>query len=231
MSSRDVSLQGVSVFIDFDGTISTFDTGTHLLQRLAKDGWQDWGRRYRAGLIDSRTCLTGEWDMLPHDLARLTEVAAEVPLDPAFGELLDLLLAGGADVAVLSDGFGFYVRDFLDDRAPVITNEVRDGRLVFPPAATDCPCGGCGVCKRSIVAQASAAGRITVVVGDGTSDRAAAEAADLVFATGELADWCSDRGIAHHRFRGLAEVVRDLSGALERASTRVTAGSSEGKRG
>jgi 2-hydroxy-3-keto-5-methylthiopentenyl-1-phosphate phosphatase len=44
------------------------------------------------------------------------------------------------------------------------------------------------------------------MVGDGTSDREAARAADLVFATGSLARWCRENGIVHEEFGSLSDV-------------------------
>jgi 2-hydroxy-3-keto-5-methylthiopentenyl-1-phosphate phosphatase len=52
--------------------------------------------------------------------------------------------------------------------------------------------------------------RTTVFVGDGTSDRHAARVADVVFATGALARWCADEGIAHVQFDTLADVATVL---------------------
>ena len=41
--------------------------------------------------------------------ALLRSVAAEVPLDPDFGLVVELFHNAGAEVTLVSDGFGFYV--------------------------------------------------------------------------------------------------------------------------
>jgi 2-hydroxy-3-keto-5-methylthiopentenyl-1-phosphate phosphatase len=62
------------------------------------------------------------------------------------------------------------------------------------------------VCKQAPIKDARHAGRTTVLVGDGTSDRKAALLADVVFAKGRLAEWCELFDVPHHRFRTLADV-------------------------
>src|SRR2546423_15452606 len=101
-------LSTTSVFLDFDGTVATADTGVHLLARHAREGGQSIDADYVAGRIGSRECLVQEWALLPRDEDVLRATVRLVPVDPAFGPLLDGLRAAGAEVTVVSDGFGFY---------------------------------------------------------------------------------------------------------------------------
>ncbi|HVT75765.1 MAG TPA: HAD-IB family phosphatase, partial [Acidimicrobiales bacterium] len=115
------------MFFDFDGTISTKDIGVHLLERLATGDWRALDDRYCDGVIGSRECMVEQWACIPAEVDEATRhaVAAEVPIDPAFGPLVEALRAAGAEVAVVSDGFGFYVHDRVDPfGVPVFTNEV-----------------------------------------------------------------------------------------------------------
>jgi 2-hydroxy-3-keto-5-methylthiopentenyl-1-phosphate phosphatase len=207
----DLDLARTSVFLDFDGTISTADVGVHVLERLGADGWRAIDDEYARGEIGSRVCLLDEWDLLTADEARMRAVAAEIPLDPDFGPLVDALTAAGADVAIVSDGFGFYVHDACRRAGvdvAVYTNAVdwESGRLEFPHEDRCCPCTSCGVCKQAPIKDASRRGRATVLVGDGTSDRKAALLADVVFAKGELARWCALNGVPHLAFGELGDV-------------------------
>jgi 2,3-diketo-5-methylthio-1-phosphopentane phosphatase len=207
----DLDLTRTSVFLDFDGTISTADIGVHLLDRLGADGWRSVSEEYAAGIIGSRVCLLDEWDLLTPDEPRMRSVAAEIPLDPDFGPLVDGLTAAGADVAIVSDGFGFYVHDSCERAGvdvAVYTNAVdwATGRLEFPHEDRCCPCTSCGVCKQAPIKEAARRGRATVLVGDGTSDRKAALLADVVFAKGALARWCALNGVPHLPFAGLGDV-------------------------
>jgi 2,3-diketo-5-methylthio-1-phosphopentane phosphatase len=202
-----------SVFLDFDGTISTIDVGVHLLERLAPPDWHDVEAEYQAGEIGSRVCLLDEWDLLPADPELLRSVAAEVPIDPSLDPLVAALLAAGAEVSVVSDGFGFYARDACAHLGiPVLTNAVdwETGRLEFPFEDRCCACSSCGTCKQAPIKDARHRGRATVLVGDGTSDRKAALLADVVLAKGELARWCEWSDVAFTEFATLADVRRVL---------------------
>jgi 2,3-diketo-5-methylthio-1-phosphopentane phosphatase len=141
-------------------------------------------------------------------------VAAEVPIDSGFGPLVDRLQASGAEVAVVSDGWGFYIDDVLASwDLPVFTNTIdfTNQSLVSPHANPECEtCGECGTCKPRIVSAAAARGKRTVFIGDGTSDRHAARVADEVFAKGALAEWCAEQDIDHTRFDVLDDVAAHL---------------------
>jgi len=208
-SLLDLDLTRASVFLDFDGTITQADTGVHLLEQLASPEWRELSAAYARGDIGSRECLIAEWALLPRDEAQVRAVAAEVPLDPGFEPLVAALGDAGAEVTVVSDGFGFNARQVCDDLGlPVLTNTVdfATGELEFPYEDRCCPCSTCGMCKQAPVKEASRRRRLTVLVGDGTSDRKAALLTDVVFAKGALAQWCSDNAVPHVRFATLDQV-------------------------
>lgn len=72
-------------------------------------------------------------------------------------------------------------------------------------------CESCGEsCKRSLVRGLAAGGEI-VYVGDGYSDRCAAELADAVFATRGLARYLEERGVDFVRFDDFHEVAAHLA--------------------
>jgi 2-hydroxy-3-keto-5-methylthiopentenyl-1-phosphate phosphatase len=210
----DLDLSRASVFIDFDGTISTLDVGNYLADRFAPPSWRELDDRYVAGEIGSRECLLDLWDLLPKDEARLRAVAREVPLDPGFEPLVEALRRAGADVVVVSDGFGFYAEEVCAPLGLEMLTNVPDwstGRLEFPHEDRCCPCSTCGTCKQAPLKDARHRGRATVLVGDGASDRKAALLADVVFAKGELAGWCARNGVACRRFETLDDVRAALA--------------------
>jgi 2-hydroxy-3-keto-5-methylthiopentenyl-1-phosphate phosphatase len=207
------ALSETSVFVDFDGTITLADTGVHVLEQLGSPGWREISEAYGRGEIGSRECLLDEWDLLPKDPERLRAVVGEVPLDPGARPLVEALRAAGADVMIVSDGFGIRVDEVAADLGvPLLCNTVdwETGRLEFPHEDRCCACSTCGTCKQAPIKDARHRGRRTVLVGDGTSDRKAALLADRVFAKGALADWCERNGVAHQRFERLAEVQAAL---------------------
>ncbi len=205
----------LAVFLDFDGTITTADTGVYVLERHGADGWREIDAAYVRGEIPSRECLIDEWDLLPHDEALLVATAREVPLDPGFKPLVEALRGSGAEVTVVSDGFGLTVYEVCQAiELRVIANRVdwETGRLEFPYEDRCCACSSCGTCKQAPVKAASQAGRTTVLVGDGASDRKAALLADVVFAKDGLARWCSANSVGFLPFEGLRDVQQALLG-------------------
>lgn len=205
----------LAVFLDFDGTITTADTGLYVLERHGAEGWREVDAAYVRGEIPSRECLIDEWDLLPQDEALLVATAREVPLDPGFEPLVEALRGCGAEVTVVSDGFGLTVYEVcqaIDLR--VIANRVdwETGRLEFPYEDRCCACSSCGTCKQAPVKAASQAGRTTVLVGDGASDRKAALLADVVFAKDGLARWCSANNVGFLPFETLRDVQQALLG-------------------
>ena len=208
-----MDLASFAVFLDFDGTITVEDSGVHLLERLGGDGWRELDELYAAGVIGSRECLEREWELLPRDEAAVRATAAEVDLDPGLGPLLSCLRAGGAEVTVVSDGFGFYAEDVCARvGVRLLTNAVdwSRGALEFPNLDRCCPCSSCGTCKQAPIKDARRRGRTAVFVGDGVSDRKAALLADVLFAKGRLAEWCELAGVEHVPFESLADVQRAL---------------------
>jgi 2-hydroxy-3-keto-5-methylthiopentenyl-1-phosphate phosphatase len=215
MRTASVDLSNASVFLDFDGTMTLGDVGVHLLERVGDPSWPDLDAAYAAGAIGSRECLVAQWNLLPRDERLLRAVAAEVPVDPAARPLVEGLRTAGAEVTVVSDGWGFYIEDALAGMdLPVLTNEVDfvTGEVGFPNLDRCCPCSTCGTCKQAPIKDARRRGRTAVFVGDGTSDRKAALLADVVFAKHHLADWCDDLDVPHIRFVTLADVHRTLLG-------------------
>ncbi len=215
---ESIDLSRTAVFLDFDGTISTADTCVHLLERLAPPEWKVVEAQYLAGDIGSREGLRAEWSMLRGDGAERRAVAREVTLDAGVDALVGALRAADAEVMVVSDGYGFYLDDQIghlaDAGVEIVTSAVdwETLELRFPNADDACPCAQCGTCKRRPIAAAQARGLQTVLVGDGASDRRAAEVADIVFAKDGLARWCLAAGVDFVPFTCLDDVRLALIG-------------------
>ncbi|MFM8304085.1 MAG: HAD-IB family phosphatase [Actinomycetota bacterium] len=214
-----LDLARTSVFLDFDGTLTPTDTGVRLLERLAPAEWRSLDTERLRREAGTRACLLDQWELLPHDESVLRDALGDVVVDPDARGLVDDLRAAGAEVVVVSDGFGFFATEVAEALGvPVLTNAVdwTTGRLEFPHEERCCACSSCGVCKQAPIKDARHRGRSTVLVGDDATDHKAALLADLVLAKGALARWCGLQGVPFLPFATLADVrvtLREGSGA------------------
>jgi 2-hydroxy-3-keto-5-methylthiopentenyl-1-phosphate phosphatase len=176
--------------------------------------------KYDAGLLGSRELMVWDMDVLPRDSELLRREAARMPQDETFPAFVAAVRQAGAQVEVVSDGLGFYVRSNLATLGltdvPVATN---DNSLVGGGAGMSFPfghpsCFVCGTCKRERVRLHQAAGRVVVFVGDGTSDRFAAAHADIVFAKGSLARICAAEGWPYRDWHSFADVTAEVGRAF-----------------
>ena len=117
---------------------------------------------------------------------------------------------------MVSAGLDAYVEPALDQLPPALRAhlELRTNRARFGPAGLEVAfhgsdCGFCGFCKGDVVRELQAAGHKVAVLGDGSGDRHAAEAADAVFARkgSSLARWCAARPLRHEVFETFDEVI------------------------
>jgi len=203
-----------TIVLDFDGTITEND----LLDRLAREFgdaavYQEVEDGIHAGTITLQECITREYApvTLPLDEA-VDWVLERVRIRPGLPELVALARAEGWNVMVLSSGFEELIRPVLADAdvagVDVVANNVDagpDGWRVRWNQETICAvCGE--ACKRSGLPQDGA----VVYVGDGISDRCAAQAADRVFATRGLARFFDEHDLPYEPFEDFHDVVRAL---------------------
>lgn len=197
--------------LDFDGTISPFDTTDLLLAAFADSSWQEVEDDWRAGRIGSRECLSRQVALLKAPRAALCAALADVKLDPHFAAFVTRAWLCGATASVVSDGFDLVIIHLLHANGidlPITSNRlVEDGngrwRAVFSNRGEQCPSG---TCKCAAVP----ADRRVVLVGDGRSDFCLARRADFVLAKGELAAFCAAEGIAHQVISGFADALAFL---------------------
>ncbi len=209
-----LDLCSTTVFLDFDGTITQHDSCVHLLNRTAGESWRAVEDLWVSGAIGSRECLQRQWDLIPsRDEQELRRIVREVPLDPGLSALVQALRTTGAEIVVLSDGYGFYAEEVCEGQdLPLISNHIdwQAWSVKFPTISASCECPGCGTCKPAAIRAAQSDGRTTVLVGDGASDRRGAAVADKVFAKEDLAEWCYAAGVECHPFASLADVGNAL---------------------
>ncbi len=211
---------GWAVVCDFDGTALTEDLGDQVSQRFAgRDAWLRAEDEYRAGAFPFGELLRRIFEPITADAPEIAAFARErAVLRPGFEAFLAACADAGRPFVICSAGLDVYIEPVLERLDPRLRGhlELRSNRarcsptgmtLEFHRPAREDGCGRCGFCKGSVVRELQHAGHRVVVLGDGTADRCAADAADFVFATRRLVDHCRERGLRHLPFRDFHEVM------------------------
>ncbi len=213
----------VVIFCDFDGTVTRGDVVDLMLETFAEPEWRKIEELWVRGEISSRECLDRQMRCVRATESQLSELISAVDIDHEFEALAVWARRSGIPLLLFSDGFDWMISQVLArhgidaDRLAINVFashlEFRSGRLQWSfPFSLDCP-HGCGTCKPALMRKFAGPGR-RILIGDGRSDSAAAQTADLVFAKGWLKEYCSRQEIPHQSFESLGEVIV-LSQALE----------------
>ncbi len=220
------------IFCDFDGTITQLDVTDIILTQLAHPSWREVEQEWVRGLIGSRECLERQMALVETSRQELDALIDSVPLDPHFGKFYRFVRKRGFPFYMLSDGFDYVIQRVL--KRAGVNGPLRNGpqlfssllriegqRLLtsFPHAGSPCE-HGCATCKAAILRRLGRGRYPIIYIGDGLSDRFAAEESHIVFGKRQLAGYCRERGITCHPFESFAEVERALEAMLAEAGRR-----------
>ena len=208
--------KSLHIFSDFDGTITDNDTLVFLSTHLGAGPAmvQTIGRALKTNEMTLRAAIAAEMGSLRCAFAEAEKLLrAHVQLDPHFHEFAAWCQSATIPLTVLSAGFQQTIELFLPpDQFPhltVLANQLE------PDAEQGWQCrfrddSDDGHDKAAPLLEARAHGKYTIFIGDGFSDRRAAEHADEVFAKHSLADYCHERAIPFHPYQTFAEVWQAL---------------------
>lgn len=213
-----------AVLVDFDGTACLHDVAEHLLIEFGDPSWPEWDAAWERGEIGARDCLLAQDAMLRGDRdTMLAFVRRHCEMDPTFAPFVSWLRDLGVPVAIVSDGFGFYIEPMLETAGvawiPVITNEQRwdaDRKVTGVSFVSGHPdCVGCGTCKMQAVLQHRREFGPVAFIGEGPSDRYGALYADLTFAKLDLVELCERDGVAYVPWTNFDDVRRSLESSVQ----------------
>ena len=209
----------LTVFCDFDGTVTTRDVLGELLATLADPAWSAIETAWEQGRIGSRECLAKQIPLIRGGWPAIQRVLGTAAIDPTFAGYTRWCASQGVAVIVVSDGLDRVIERVLTrDRVRVDgvwANHLvvgEDGALsvTFPHPRRDLDCRG-GLCKCRVLAQATTR---RVVIGDGLSDLCWASRADVCFAKGRLLASCRAQQVACHEFEDFTTVQDALASLL-----------------
>lgn len=207
------------VFCDFDGTISETDIVTAIAREFAPREAPGILRRITAGEISIRDGVDRLMALVPS--GRFPDVRAfarrQVRMRAGFPEFVDLCAKERWPLYVVSGGFDFFVEHALEgygDKVRVFANKIdatgEHLRVMWPhPCDARCTVGECGMCKPTVM-RTVGRGAARILVGDGTTDLAAAAVSDFIYARDRLLAHCQMLGLKHMAFATFFDIVADL---------------------
>lgn len=206
------------ILCDFDGTISVRDMGYVLVNQFTSGNWERIDRDFRDGKIGSREAYTRIAKILKGDESTLLRFIQEHSnIDPSFPVFYQYCREKGIDIEIISDGLDFYIKKILEihhlSEIPFYANgtHFREGGGIdvsFPHSSEEC--GLCGTCKKKLVQTHQKEYNSIFFIGNGLSDRCAAQEADFVFAKDSLYPYCIKKDIPCHFFKDFQEILNDL---------------------
>jgi len=206
------------ILCDFDGTISAQDMGYVLVNQFSSDRWEAIDRDFREGKIGSKEAYSRIAEILRGDESSILRFVQEHSrIDPSFPIFYQYCREKGIDIKIVSDGLDFYIKKILEihhlSEIPFYANctHFRDGEgidISFPYSTEEC--GLCGTCKKKIIQIHRKEYDSIYFVGDGFSDRCAAQEADFAFAKHSLYGYCIKKEITCHFFKNFQEILNDL---------------------
>ena len=213
------------MLIDFDGTLVEPNVAIELVGEFVPDGARvarEIDELLHAGTITLREAWSRQVALLdPHRLDEMARWATDhTPLRSGARELIALLGKHAVPTIVVSGGLDFYIHPILRRAGfdlPVLSDRLRvnDGtfELLHPHGHPTCRL--CGICKAQVAQPSRGDGLRTAFAGDGSTDRYAAEVADIVFARRRLRQYCDRAQIPYFPFEEFAPVTAQLERWLE----------------
>jgi 2,3-diketo-5-methylthio-1-phosphopentane phosphatase len=206
---------------DFDGTISVEDVIDSLLDRFGRPGWEQLEKDWRAGIIGSRECMTGQVGLLDMSREQFEGHLAELWIDHAFPAFVAEVRRLGVPIRVVSDGLDAAIHQILGryglDDLPLAANRLSQRGAQGWQLSSPFQAEGCrsGTCKCACVDDARVGGARTLLIGDGASDFCAADRVDFVFAKHRLIEHCRAAGIPYVPITGFEDALEFLPRLLD----------------
>jgi len=214
----------LKIFVDFDGTITKEDVGDAIFRKFADPiKTEAIISDLLNGKITSRQC----WDMLCSsvekiDLNELNEFIDSMEVDDTFNSFVEFCSENKIDLFILSDGFDYYIKRILVKEKLSDINfysnilKTVNGKLIpeYPYYNPDYP--NSANPKLIHIINNSSDDDYTVYIGDGNSDKDAAQYCDYIFAKNGLLKFCERERISYFPFKNFSDITQKIKELLSR---------------
>lgn len=200
---KAISLDKMALLVDFDGTITKRDTNDLLAEKYLEASRRSTIRkRERQNFMKFFSSLIDEIKIREEEY--LEFILSEVQLAEGFMEFYNNTKEHNIPLAVVSGGFENGIKPFLSkygiDDIEILANKLvfNDDNLkidFYHNMADCCDIGYCGNCKIIHYDRFKKDKEHVIFIGDGITDRAVANRADIVFAKDHLLEYCNAQNI------------------------------------
>lgn len=217
------------IFIDFDGTITKEDVGEAIFRKFGDEkSVNEIVDKLLQDKISSRQCWDELCGLIKNPVqTKLDDFIDSLEIDPTFVTFVKFCNENKFDFIVLSDGFDYYIERLFKKAG--ITNvkyysnklfidEVKGLSVTYPYFDADSPTSA--NCKKNHIINHSSDDDYTVYIGDGNSDKDAAQYCDFIFAKKGLARFCSMERISFYPFNNFDDVQKKLIELMNKKNLR-----------
>jgi 2,3-diketo-5-methylthio-1-phosphopentane phosphatase len=217
------------VFIDFDGTITKQDVGEAIFRKFGDEKKAvEIIEKLLTDKISSRQCWDGLCDLIKNiNQQELDDFINSMEIDSTFVPFTKYCSENGIEFFVLSDGFDYYI-DRIFKKAGISNIKYYANKLSFneqngltadyPYYDVDSPASA--NCKKNHVITHSSDDDYTIYIGDGNSDKDAAQYCDFIFAKNGLSRFCSMERISFYPFNNFEDVKNKIAELMNKKNLR-----------
>ena len=220
MKCTQAFIEEYEFFTDFDGTITSIDSTEAMINTYGNEAVLIIEERFLAGKVNNRESMVDVYRMMNLTQEMYNNVLHSIKIDPGFAHFCAALKAAGGDITVVTGSAIEGVRNYLHsngiDDLTIRGNkmEAQDGIIVFYCADeiedTHCIEADCAQCKSKWLIRAREQGKKVLYIGDGVTDRCAANYTDILFAKHSLARYCEENDIPFIRYNDFYDIYRYL---------------------
>ena len=221
--------RSLKVFVDFDGTITLEDVGEAIFRKFGSAEKTD---RIVDDLLSDKISSRQCWDELCDSIDKinkqeLNDFIDSLEIDPTFIPFVRFCNDKEIELVVLSDGFDYYI-DRIFSKAGLTDLKYYSNKLYvdingklsaeYPHYDADSPTSA--NCKKNHIITHSSDDDYTIYIGDGNSDKEAAQYCDFIFAKKGLLKFCSTERISFYPFKNFNDVQNKLIELINKKNLR-----------
>lgn len=219
----------LKVFVDFDGTITLEDVGEAIFRKFGED---EKVNKIIEDLLSDKISSRKCWDDLCKSVnvinkSELDDFIDSLDIDPTFIPFVKFCNEKGIEMVVLSDGFDYYIERLFNKTGlsglkyysnKLFVDEKGIIKTEYPYFDNNSPTSA--NCKKNHIINHSSDEDFTLYIGDGNSDKEAAQYCDFIFAKDGLSRFCSMEKISFYPFRDFTEVQNKLTELMLKKNLR-----------